>query len=146
MVWQLIYVLSKRHDCTADISTLERSIMRGYIAFRNVELATQWNLTCLAGKGGLQKLSVDGMNYAPRTADGYGEDHYGDAEHSTAPALSPAFPISEAEADRYIFMTNTVRLVRLSDAITGNQNRCIFHTQNILLLGKKHSRVDLYLS
>ena len=128
MIWQLIYVLGKRHDCTVDKNTLESAIIRGYIAFRNVELATQWNLTCLAGKGGLQKLSVDGMNYAPRTGDGYGEDHYGDAEHSTAPALSPAFPISEAEADRYIFMTNTVRLVRLSDAITGNQQVLTFPT------------------
>ena len=83
MIWQLSDVLAGllRYD-PARRTMLLRKLMRGYIALRNVQLATQWNLTCLAGTGYLQGLSLDGLNYAPRTGDGFGVEDYGDRDHS----------------------------------------------------------------
>ena len=82
------------------------------------------------------------MSYAPRTGDGLGEDDYGDNDHSAAATLTPAYPIPDAELDRYILMTDAIRQVRVSEAVAGNLQLLTFpSTRAQNLVCRPHNRM-----
>lgn len=143
MVWQLVgYFANRSTQNNVEAHRLKRLLLRAYVAYRNVELATQWNLMCLAGKGNLQNLSLEGMTYASRTGIGLGDGHYGDENHTTGTELESAYPISDGELNRYIFMTDPIRQLRLSDAVMKNQELLTFtSSQSPKLVCRPHERL-----